>query len=267
MPPMQVQSRLRSRLAVVLAAFALLASSSSTTLAAQSLKGSRTAMVRQNRAAKAHDYTFLRTSSQVHDFARRGLLLKLSGNRDYELNRVSFPYARPEVKTFIERLADQYRGACGERLVVTSLTRPTSRQPWNASDMSVHPTGMAVDLRRSSKSSCRVWLERTLLQLEKNGVLDATRENHPPHYHVALYPKPYLRYLASRGVAAGETRLAAATGEDGATGATKYRVASGDNLWVIARRHGTSVEQIKQANGIRSNRLKPGQVLDIPVAK
>lgn len=264
MPPIRVPSRPRSRIAVVLAAVALLASSYSTNLSAQSLKGSRTAMVRQNRAAKTHDYTFLRTSSQVHDFARRGLLVKLNGNRDYELFRVSFPYARPEVKTFIERLSDQYRGACGERLVVTSLTRPTSRQPWNASDMSVHPTGMAVDLRRSSKSACRGWLERTLLQLEGQGVLDATRENHPPHYHVALYPKPYLRYLASRGVEGGETRLATAAGD---AGATKYRVASGDNLWVIARRHGTSVEQIKRANGIRSNRLKPGQVLDIPVAK
>ena len=38
-------------------------------------------------------------------------------------------YARPEVVLFLERLGKQYREACGEPLVVTSLTRPKSSQP------------------------------------------------------------------------------------------------------------------------------------------
>ena len=37
---------------------------------------------------------------------------------------VSFPFARPEVELFVQRLSGQYRRACGEQLVVTSLTRP-----------------------------------------------------------------------------------------------------------------------------------------------
>jgi LysM repeat protein len=41
------------------------------------------------------------------------------------------------------------------------------------------------------------WLEKTLLSLEKQGVLDVTRERRPPHYHVALFPQPYTRYVAS----------------------------------------------------------------------
>src|SRR4030095_16258018 len=137
-------------------------------LSAQSLLGSRTSLLRQNEAAREHDFTYLRTSSDVREFASRGLLVRLRGNSDYQLasGYVSFPYARPEVKVFIERLANQYRDACGERLVVTSLTRPLTRQPPNASHLSVHPTGMAADLRRSSRSSCREWLESTLLALE-----------------------------------------------------------------------------------------------------
>jgi hypothetical protein len=59
------------------------------------------------------------------------------------------------VQTFVERLSSQYHNACGERLVVTSLTRPASEQPRNASDRSVHPTGMAIDLRLSTKGTCR----------------------------------------------------------------------------------------------------------------
>lgn len=164
---------------------------------AQTLRGSTSTMKRQNRVAQQHDYTFLRTSSQVRRFVSSGYLERMSGNANYELAGVSHPYARPAVRLFVERLAGQYRAACGEKLVVTSLTRPVLEQPRNASDLSVHPAGMAVDLRVSKKRSCVRWLEETLLSLEKQGVLDATRERRPPHYHVALFPQPYTRYVTN----------------------------------------------------------------------
>lgn len=226
---------------------------------AQSLAGSKASMLRQGRQAQQHDYTYLRTSAQVREFARRGLLVRLSGGSNYRVADVSFPYARPEVKTFIERLSSQYRSACGERLVVTSLTRPTTRQPRNASPLSVHPTGMAVDLRISGRPACRAWIEKTLLLLEDQGVAEATRERHPPHYHVTLFPKPYMRYLAGRGGSA-EVQMAKSEG----SASKKYRVGRGDSLWTIAQRHGTSVTSLKRANGMRSTRLKPGQMLAIP---
>ena len=168
-------------------------------LEAQSLLGSHESLLRQNEEAREHEFTYLRTTADVRDYAQQGLLVRLPGNSDYELatDEVSFPYARPEVKTFVERLSEQYRAACGERLVVTSLTRPITRQPPNASVISVHPTGMAADLRRSDSSGCRQWLETVLLDLEGKGVIEATREQYPPHYHVAVFPNPYLQYLAS----------------------------------------------------------------------
>jgi hypothetical protein len=228
---------------------------------AQSLMGSRDSLLRQNVEARDHDFTYLRTSSDVRSFARKGLLVRLRGNSDYRLasDYVSFPYARPEVKLFIERLADQYREACGERLYITSLTRPITRQPRNASHLSVHPTGMAVDLRRSHRSSCRSWLEETLLYLEGRDVLEATREKHPPHYHVTLFPKPYLRYVGADDA----PRVQIAKSTTSSRG-KKYRVGRGDTLWAIAKKHGVSVTTIKKANGIRSTRLKPGQTLSIP---
>jgi hypothetical protein len=233
-------------------------------LDAQSLAGSKASMLRQSHQAHAHEYSYLRTSSQVRDFARRGLLVRVSGNSSYRVADASFPYARPEVKTFLERLGKQYRSACGERLVVTSLTRPTTRQPRNASPLSVHPTGMAVDLRRSARPACRAWLEKTLLTLEAKDVVEATRENHPPHYHVTVYPSPYRSYLAANG----ETGSSASSRSRTvlASSSKSYRVGRGDSLWEIAKRHGTSVARIKQANGMRSTRLKPGQRLEIPTA-
>ena len=254
---------LRSFPAQVALAASVLLLISATSAVAQSLAGSKSSMARQNRQAHQHDYTFLRTGSQVHEFARQGRLVRLSGNSSYQVVDVSFPYARPEVKTFVERLASQYRNACGERLVVTSLTRPASRQPRNASPLSVHPTGMAADLRASSRPACRAFLEKTLLTLEARGVLEATRERRPPHYHVSLYPQQYARYLTGRGATvqiaknSGSSRGTAVNGK-------RYRVGRGDNLWTIARRHNTSVTSLKKANGISSSRLKPGQVLEIP---
>lgn len=60
---------------------------------------------------------------------------------------------------------------------------------------SVHPTGMAVDLRKSHVPACLHWLRSTLLSLEKAGVLEATEEFSPPHFHVAVFPTAYSRYV------------------------------------------------------------------------
>ena len=43
----------------------------------------------------------------------------------------------------------------------------------NSSKRSVHPTGMAIDLRRPT-GKCLTWLRRTLVSLERSGVIEAT---------------------------------------------------------------------------------------------
>ena len=224
---------------------------------AQSLRGSGHSVDRQYRMAHTHDYTFLGSGQRIHDFVRRGYLVRVPGNANYGLANVSYPYARPEVKLFIERLSAQYRAACGERLVVTSLTRPRNNQPRNASRRSVHPTGMAVDIRRSSQRSCRAWLEDTLLQLERSGVLEATRERWPPHYHVAVFPRPYSRYVASLPDRSLPTPSAI----------VRYRVRRGDSLWSIARDYGVEVDRLREANNLPGNRIYAGQTLRIPAAR
>jgi membrane-bound lytic murein transglycosylase D len=46
--------------------------------------------------------------------------------------------------------------------------------------------------------------------------------------------------------------------------ARTYRVRQGDNLTVIARRHGTSVTALRSANNLRGDRIRAGQTLRIP---
>ncbi|HSL71131.1 MAG TPA: DUF5715 family protein [Longimicrobiales bacterium] len=185
--------KLRAVLILVLASSAILPRGISASEG--SLRGSRASMQRQNRIARANDYSFLRTTRQVNEFVRAGRLVELPGNPDYQLDGPSLPYGRPEVKLFVEQLAAEYHTSCGEPLVVTSLTRPLSRQPRNAHALSVHPAGMAVDLRISDAGLCVRWLEETLLQLESEDLLDVTRERRPPHFHVAVFPKSYRAHV------------------------------------------------------------------------
>ena len=163
---------------------------------AVSLRGSPDSMTRQNKVATGLGFIFAETAADVDTLVARGELVPVVGNADYEvLDGVSFPFARPEVRLFIERLAGQYHEATGEKLVVTSLTRPSDGQPKNASALSVHPAGIAIDLRVSERAASRQWLEAVLLSLERRGVLDVTREHRPPHYHLAVFPEAYLGYL------------------------------------------------------------------------
>ena len=232
--------------------------------ASQSLRGSAASLDRQNRVAEQHDYTFIDDADRVRYFASQGWLVRIEPNSDFALKGVSYPYARPEVALFVERLGSQYRSACGEPLVVTSLTRPMTAQPINASDRSVHPTGMALDLRTPRTRSCRAWLERVLLDLERGGVIEATLERFPVHYHVAVYPRQYASYvqaLRTRVEPAERTpiRTASAMAEREA-----YTVRRGDSLWTIARTHGTTVDALRSRNRLAGSRIYVGQVLELP---
>lgn len=48
---------------------------------------------------------------------------------------------------------------------------------------------------------------------------------------------------------------------------SEYVVRAGDSLWLIAQRYGTSVNAIKQLNGLNSDLLNIGQVLKIPASQ
>jgi LysM repeat protein len=235
---------------------------------AQSLKGSPTSIDKQYRAAVAYGYTFVKTSSAVRNLVDPGYLVRVSPDRYMELHNVSYPYARPGAKLFLNRLSAQYYSACGEKLGVTSLLRPKDRQPANSVAHSVHPTGMAIDLRVPRTQRCNSWLQNTLLSLEKDNLVEVTREHYPPHFHVAVLIKNY------------ETRVAALTGSRQGHADRKgdtlprsaayagsnqgYVVRRGDTLSEIAARTGVPVSKLRSANGLRGNLINAGQKLQIP---
>lgn len=167
------------------------------------LRGSPESMARQHAIAVASALTFVGTLEEMELLAEAGELVPIEAGRHYEVMDWVFPYGIPETRTFVERLAAEYRAACGEAMVVTSLTRPFSEQLPNSHQLSVHPAGMAVDLRIPRNPQCREFLETRLLDKEAGGLLDITRERAPPHYHVAVFPEPYARWAVSQPPLAG----------------------------------------------------------------
>src|SRR5688500_10863022 len=214
---------------------------------AQPLRGSRSTLARVYERASERGLYFYKTSGGVKSAAEKGRFVRLAGNADYRLHGVSHPYLTATTRTFVERLASQYRAGCGEQLVVTSAIRPLAKQPRNSSDYSVHPTGIAVDLRKPS-GKCLTWLRKTLLALEDRGVLDGTEERSPPHFHVVVFPAAYDAYIAGLGAksatgdattadaapkATGTQRVALATAArmPSRPSIQKYKVRKGDSLW------------------------------------
>lgn len=189
-----------------------------------SLRGSPESMERQRAVAEQLNLPEAETRADMERLERERALVAVPGGPHYEVAAWVNPYAVPEVRLFVERLARRYVEACGEPLVVTSLTRPLDEQPPNAHSLSVHPAGMAADFRIPKNPECREWIEAEFLELEEQGVIDATRELRPPHYHVAIFPQSYARFAAARaaqerpeGVTPGAAG-AITPGEEGAVG-------------------------------------------------
>ena len=166
-------------------------------IAAQSLRGSHASVSLVYRRAVRGGLNFYETTSEVKRAVVRGELVRLNGNSHYRLANIGMPYVRPETKAFVLDLAADYHRACGAPLVITSATRPISRRLANSSELTVHPTGMAIDLRKPA-GRCRVWLRRKLLAAERRGAIEATEERHPPHFHVAVLRSRYEKVASAR---------------------------------------------------------------------
>ncbi|MDF1505235.1 DUF5715 family protein [Roseisolibacter sp. H3M3-2] len=266
---------------------------------AQSLRGSPESVERMWQGAMEEGLSFHETPDEVEASARFGRLVALQAGEDVVLRNVAFPYVTPATKQFVEVLGARHRLACGKPLMVTSAARPATRQPSNSVALSVHPTGMAVDLRKPT-GRCLKWLRGALLELEESGVVEAIEERRPPHFHVAVFSTSFRQYAAAhrRGAAPKVAKVVAAATATRATKGAKpaapsrvttvaarrkaagrtsartlakaparrYKVRDGDTLWDIARANRVTVKQLLAANRMKKPAIRPGQRLVLPTA-
>jgi LysM repeat protein len=281
---------------------ALLCVSNALPAAAQSLRGSQASVQKMYTRAVLNDLEFLRTSKSVYESVRDKELVLVPITMDMTLERVSYPFVIKRTLDVVTVFAQKYRAACGERLVITSAARPRANQPRNASPQSVHPTGMAIDFRKPPEP-CLSFMRNELLALERQGILEATEERRPPHFHVAVLqrgrfapatPAIAAATTAAPAQAAAPTTIAATPASVAATGGSattdsasgtvevaekpedkpvakpaasgsgkSYTVKKGDNLSVIAKRFGLTVSRLKSLNGMKGSAIKPGQKLRV----
>ena len=155
------------------------------------LRGSKESVEKMYEFAQANHLPFYLSPTNVRDAVEQQKLVPLTGDATYELTRgVGYTYATPEARQFVQAFAPLYLSACGTPLTVTSAARPITRQPRNANPHSVHPTGIAVDLRRPTAGACLTWVRAALAELENKGIIEATEERHPVHLHLAVLVRP-----------------------------------------------------------------------------
>ncbi|MCI5064806.1 LysM peptidoglycan-binding domain-containing protein [bacterium] len=85
-------------------------------------------------------------------------------------------------------------------------------------------------------------------------------------YRTTVAKLKALNGLRSDVVRVGQTLVVSSSGgaSSQASGSHTYRVRSGDTLFGIARTHRTTVASLQRANGMRSSRIRVGQVLKLP---
>lgn len=260
---------------------------------AQSLRGSQASVQKMYTRAVLNDLDFFSTSKGIYQSVHDGELVMISITMDMTLEKVKYPFVLPRTRDVLNVFARKYHDACGERLVVTSAARPRTEQPRNASPQSVHPTGMAIDFRKPA-GNCLSYMREELMLLERQGVLEATEERHPVHFHVAVLQRgrfapaapavatattsplpapapvitapsvPVVADSASGAVAiAPEVPAAEKKSAPAPAGAKTYAVRKGDTLSGIAKRFGLTVARLKSINGLKGSSIRPGQKLRV----
>lgn len=152
------------------------------------------------------------TSQQQYEYASSHQLIYMTSDEEYQARIGSGyfellqgpylivlakrPYVLPSTAKFVNQLAaDYFVFGCG-KLVVTSAGRLSTERPSNGSIYSVHPFGLAVDLRtRFIPTECADWLRSYVSAKEASQEVDGTQEHHPEHLHVVVLiqkPEPIL---------------------------------------------------------------------------
>lgn len=246
-----------------------------------SLRGSARSVDKQVIAARRSGLKRYKSRKQVLRAIRKGHLKRVKATYYLELSNVSYPYAHPKLHSLLNKLGRLYYKHCRTPLVITSLTRPINEQPRNGSKRSVHPAGIAADLR-VPPHVCRKWLRNTLLSWESQGLIEATREKRPPHFHIVVMPhrlnktrlaqlngfKPKRRRVQAKNSKSRKGRQSNRKkyhrGRKVSRVLKTYRVRRGDSIWRLSRRWHVSEKAIKRVNGLKSSHIELGQLLKIP---
>ena len=132
------------------------------------------------------------------------------------------------------------------------------------SSLPAGPTGIPKESKEYSVAK-----GDTLAKIAKaHGVtLKAIEEANPGVVPTKLKVNQKIQVPLSSGTIAGAKTYKAAESAMADPSSTVYTVKAGDSLFKIARQQGTTVKAIRSANQLRTDQLRVGQKLKVPVAK
>lgn len=147
--------------------------------------GETTTSLQQYEYAKQQNLSIMETEATYQHAILRGYFVPLTS--PYLVVLAKREYVLPSTAKFVHELAAAYyETGCGQ-LVVTSAGRLTTERPTNGSPYSVHPAGMAVDVRtKYIPPECADWLRAYISEREGKLEVDGTQEYHPEHLHVVV---------------------------------------------------------------------------------
>ncbi len=158
------------------------------------LGGELSSSERQLAYTKANAIPLISSNADYWELVRRGYLVSLR-HPDLEVG-AKRPHVLPTTARFIYEIAEQFRTAGCGRLRINDATRLVSERPKNGSPYSVHPAGMALDVRVINLSErCYAELNRLLHTAEAELQADVTREYKPEHFHVVVIPYEEVRFI------------------------------------------------------------------------
>jgi len=103
------------------------------------------------------------------------------------------------------------------------------------------------------------------LRIPPGGAIDQTPAA-PPTSIVTPPAPPTAAAATTRSSGATTTATAAPAAREPLPGSGQHIIAPGDSLWVVSRRYGVSIDELRQLNNLKSDVLQVGQVLVLPGA-
>jgi hypothetical protein len=156
--------------------------------------GCQTTSEQQLQYARGNQLPLITTVAQYHERIASGQFVLFEGPHLQVLAKR--PYALPSTVAFIAEMSVAYNAAGCGKLVVRDALRLTTERPLNGSMHSVHPAGMAVDIRMQYiKSECGDWLRSYVRLKEAAGKVDGTHELKPEHLHVVVPIEPRIQVI------------------------------------------------------------------------
>jgi hypothetical protein len=154
--------------------------------------GCQTTSKQQLQYAKGRQLPLMTTVAEYKERIASGYFVPFEGPYLHVL--ADRPYALPSTVAFVTEMSVAYKAAGCGKLVVRDALRLTTERPKNGSIHSVHPAGMAVDIRvQYIKSECADWLRSYVRLKEAAGKVDGTHELKPEHLHVVVPIEPRIQ--------------------------------------------------------------------------